>query len=191
MVERKLTPKQQRFVDEYLIDLNATQAAIRAGYSAKTAGTFGYQLLQKKPIETAVSAQRAKVAKKREITQQRIIDEMAKIGFSDVRRMFDPDGRLRPAGDWDDDTAGAVAGFDTSTFTRGRGEDAELETIKKIRLWDKPAALIKLGQHLGMFTERLKVDGVEELLGALAQAAKRVAKHGEEDDGYTQLEGPQ
>jgi len=191
MVERKLTPKQQRFGEEYLIDLNASQAALRAGYSKRNYGDIAMQLLRKTHVSAAIAAKRRAVTERSVVTQQRIIDEMAKIGFSDVRRMFDPDGRLRPAEEWDDDTAGAVAGFDTSTFTRGRGEDAELETIKKIRLWDKPAALIKLGQHLGMFTERIKLDGVEELLGALAQAAKRVAKHGEEDDGYTQLEGPQ
>nr|WP_312967783.1 terminase small subunit [Brucella intermedia] len=79
-----LTPKQERFVAEYLIDLNATQAAIRAGYSEKTAQQQGSRLLLNVVVQEAIAKGREKTAAKLEITKERIVDELAKIGFSNM-----------------------------------------------------------------------------------------------------------
>lgn len=78
----KLTKKEARFVQEYLIDLNATQAAIRAGYSAKTARQIGYQLLTKLHIQNAIAEAQAKAAEKLEITRERVLPEIADIAFT-------------------------------------------------------------------------------------------------------------
>ena len=80
-----LTAKQQRFVSEYLIDLNATQAAIRAGYSAKTAEQIGYQLLQKTSVAAEIAKAQAKKAEKLDVTAERIVRELAKLGFSNMQ----------------------------------------------------------------------------------------------------------
>lgn len=81
-----LTPKQKRFVDEYLIDLNATQAAIRAGYSKRTAEWIGPQLLGKTHVSEAVTERMRARELRTEITQDRVLQELAKIAFSDIRR---------------------------------------------------------------------------------------------------------
>lgn len=80
----KLNDRQQRFVEEYLIDLNATQAAIRAGYSPKTAMEQGYQLLQKTSVSLEIAKQMAEQSKRTGINADRVIRELAKMGFADI-----------------------------------------------------------------------------------------------------------
>lgn len=82
-----LTAKQQRFVEEYLVDLNATQAAIRSGYSAKTARSVGAENLTKPDIQAAIQERRSRIAAKLEVTQERIVAELARIAFSDIRKV--------------------------------------------------------------------------------------------------------
>lgn len=90
-----LTPKQARFVEEYLVDLNATQAAIRAGYSARTAGQTSFELLKKPEIQILISEAQKKRSKRTEITQDRVLQELAKLGFGDIRDIFSDDGSLK------------------------------------------------------------------------------------------------
>lgn len=84
-----LNPKQQRFVKEYLIDLNAKQAAIRAGYSEKTAEVQGCRLLRNVQVKAEIERNLAKVVKKLDITHERIMEELALIGFSDLGDFVD------------------------------------------------------------------------------------------------------
>lgn len=142
-----LTAKQKRFVDEYLVDLNATAAAKRAGYSAKTAYSIGEENLRKPEIAEVVAARQSKIAQKLEITQERIAAELAKIGFADVRRLFDDGGKMKKLTDLDDQAAACISSIDLS--------DGD---VAKVRLWDKRAALVDLGKHLGMFKERVSVE---------------------------------
>jgi phage terminase small subunit len=79
----KLTPKQEKFCTEYLVDLNATQAATRAGYSAKTAGAIGFELLKKPQIQSQIEINRVEVAKTTGITPERVLQELGKIAFAD------------------------------------------------------------------------------------------------------------
>lgn len=154
-----LTAKQARFVEEYLIDLNATQAAIRAGYSKKTADKQGSQLLGKPSIAEAIAAARAKRSKRTEITQDRVLAELAKVGFSDIRKLLTPTGNLIGPNEWDDDTAGAVASIEIVTRPGGVDEsgEREVEHVAKIRTWDKLSALDKLAKHVGLYDEGLSV----------------------------------
>lgn len=154
-----LTDKQQRFVEEYLVDLNATKAAIRAGYSKKTAEQYGHQLLKKTSVAEAVAAGRAKLSARVQITQERVIDELAKIGFSDIRKMFTPGGNLLPIHDLDDDAAACLSSIEVVTRKAPGGEDVEVEHVAKIKVWDKRAALVDIGKHLGMFKEKVELTG--------------------------------
>lgn len=149
-----LTAKQGRFVAEYLIDLNATQAAIRAGYSEKTAEQQGSRLLSNAKVASAIAEAQSKRSKRTEITQDRVLAELAKIGFSDLRRALNEHGNLKGPQDWDDDTAGAIASIEVVTRSVGVNSDGEreIESIAKIKTWDKLGALEKLGKHLGMFS---------------------------------------
>lgn len=150
-----LTPKQARFVEEYLIDLNATRAAIRSGYSEKTARQTGAENLSKPDIFTAISDAQAKRSARTHITQDRVLAELAKIGFSDLRKVLTTGGGLRSPEDWDDETAGAISSLEVVVRSDGsQDEDGNriLEHVHKIKAWDKLSALEKLGKHLGMFS---------------------------------------
>lgn len=151
-----LNARQQRFVEEYLVDLNGTQAATRAGYSPRTANEQASRLLADVNIQAAVSAARAKQSKRTEITADRVLQEFARIGFSDIRTIFTPEGSLRPVSELTPDEAACLASVEvvTRTLPGREGEAAGVEYTHKIRLADKVAALTKIGQHLGMFIER-------------------------------------
>lgn len=153
---KKLNAKQQRFVDEYLIDLNATQAAIRAGYSARTAAAIGAENLTKPEIAEAIAAAMNERAKRTEITQDRVLQELARIAFFDPRKLFDADGRPLPISELDDDTAAAIAGLDVFEEYDGSGEDRSLSGYtKKYKILDKNTALGNAMKHLGMLREKV------------------------------------
>ena len=157
-----LTAKQQRFVDEYLIDLNATQAAIRVGYSKKTADQQASRLLTNVKVREYLTQRQADRANRTEITQDMVLKELAKIGFSDIRkivrwgetqvRMVDgeDDGpedmvpyhglALIDSAEVDDSTAAAIA------------EVSQSRDGLKVKLHDKKGALVDIGRHLGMFS---------------------------------------
>lgn len=171
---RPLTPKQAAFVEEYLVDLNATQAAVRAGFSARTAEQQGYRLLRNIQVAAAIAERKAKRIERLEITQDRVLAELGKIGFSDVRKVFTGGGSLRRIEDLDDETAGALSSIEV-VRRRVPGSDRdqpEYEDVTKIRLWDKRAALVDLGKHLGMFKEEISMKiGLEAwVLHSLAPA---------------------
>jgi len=136
-----------------LIDLNATQAAIRAGYSEKTAYSMGQRLLKNVEVAKAISEAQAKRSKRTEITQDMVLAELAKIGFSDLRRVLTVTGNLSGPQEWDDSTAGAIASVEIVTRPGGFDDNGEreVEHVAKIKTWDKLSALEKLGKHLGMF----------------------------------------
>jgi len=146
----KLTPKQAAFVREYLIDLNATQAAIRAGYSAKTAYRTGADNLTKPQIADAIQQGVNKRAQRTEITADRVVQELARIAFGDPRRLFDANGNVKPVTELDDDAAAMLGGLEVVTKLPP-GEDCEPEYIHKFKMWDKGAALDKLMKHLGAY----------------------------------------
>ena len=145
----RLRPKQQRFVDEYLVDLNATQAAIRAGYSLKTAGSIGFDLLKKPEIQVALAEQGAVVAERNEITQDMIIREYARIAFASSSSVmsWDADGvKLKNSEELTEDEVAAVAEV-SQTKTKDGG------TIR-LKLHDKKGALDSLAARLWPMIER-------------------------------------
>jgi phage terminase small subunit len=154
-----LTAKQARFVEEYLIDLNATQAAIRSGYSAKTARSVGAENLTKPDISSAISERRVALSEKVEITQERVLEELAKVGFANMQDYM----RASPDGDpyldfsaLTRDQAAALAEVTVEDFKDGRGEDARDVRRIKFKLADKLSALEKIGKHLGMFPNKVE-----------------------------------
>lgn len=150
----KLTNKQQRFVDEYLIDLNATQAAIRAGYSAKRADAIGYENLRKPVIAAAIAQMQVVRADRTGITQDRVLKELARIAFGDPRKVmtWGPHGvTLIDSKTLTDDEAAMVS------------EASETQSLNggsiKMKLNDRLKALEMLGRHLGMFKDNINVGG--------------------------------
>ncbi|MFS8534854.1 MAG: terminase small subunit [Limnochordales bacterium] len=144
----KLTPKQQRFVEEYLVDLNATQAAIRAGYSPKTARAIGAENLTKPAIQEAIETAMAERSRRTGITQDRVLRELARIAFVNAPDVINMDDATLRTDASEDDTA-AIASVKVKRFPTAEGEGVERE----IRLADKLRALELLGKHLGMFKD--------------------------------------
>lgn len=152
-----LTPKQERFVAEYLIDLNATQAAIRAGYSEKTATEQGSRLLTNVKVQEAIAKGQNKTAAKLEITKERIVEELAKIGFSNMLDYMRAGTDGDPYLDFSSLTreqAAALAEVTVEDFKDGRGEDARDVRRIKFKLHDKKGALVDLAKMLGFMVEK-------------------------------------
>ena len=158
-----LTPKQQRFVGEYLVDLNATQAAIRAGYSEKTARAIGCENLTKPDIQEAIAAAQRQLAEQPGITAKRVKQELARLAFSDVRSLFDKGGSLRPIHELSDDEAAAVASLEV-IIKNAQAGDGHTDTVHKVKVWDKTKSLELLGKHFGLFDEHAHVSGTIELV---------------------------
>jgi phage terminase small subunit len=142
-----LTPKRRAFVAEYLIDFNATQAAMRAGYGAKSAHTMGSRLLRLPPVKASVEAALAARAERTRVTADRVIAEYARLAFADMRRYAEwgeTGVKLRAHTSLDADDAAAVVEV-APVGQSGRA---------KIRLHDKRPALDALARHLGVFTPK-------------------------------------
>lgn len=153
-----LTPKQKRFVAEYLVDLNATAAARRAGYSAKTADRIGPELLGKTCVSEAIQQAIREREKRTEITQDMVLRETAKLAFFDIRKMFDKDGKPLDIPKLDADTAAALVGLDVQDVADNDGDYVGF--VKKYKMADKLKALELLGKHLG--TWEPKDDGPKD-----------------------------
>jgi len=146
-MKHKLTPKQKRFIEEYLVDLNGTQAAIRAGYSAKTANRIATENLSKPVIANEIQKEQQKRSKRTEIEQDRVLQEEARLAFSDIRQIFNKDGCLIQPHLLPEDIARSVSGIDVITTTT---KDGDTTTTYKYRFWDKGSALQRVEKHLGM-----------------------------------------
>lgn len=149
----KLTPKQERFVEEYLIDLNATQAAIRAGYSPRSADKIGSELLGKTRVRAHVEERMAELSRRTGVTQERIIRELAKIAFLDPTDVVNIDRATLKRGASSDDTA-AIASVKVKQIPTQDGMAVERE----IRFADKIRALELLGKRFGMWVDKQEVD---------------------------------
>lgn len=154
-LSKKLTPKQRKFVSEYLIDLNATQAALRAGYSPKRARFTASDLVSNRNVSEAIQTAQSKREARTEITQDRVLRELAKIGFQDVRKLYRSDGSLIPITELDDESAASIAGVEVTHRLNG---ESVVQTTK-IKLSDKLQALVDIGRHLGMFTDKVEHSG--------------------------------
>lgn len=148
----KLTEKQQRFVDEYLIDLNATQAAIRAGYSAKTADQQGSRMLANVKVQAAVSQKMAERSKRTGVNQDRVVLELAKLAFVKMTDIVDEDGKIREEAKEDDLACIESVKYKHSDSDTGYSEEREVKIGSKLK------ALELLGKHLGMWNDKLDVN---------------------------------
>lgn len=147
-----MTAKQKRFIEEYLIDLNATQAAIRAGYSPETAGSIGNENLKKPEIRARIDKAMAERSKRTGINQDRVLQELAKIAFVNPADVINFDEATVNAEAAEEDLA-CIQSVKVKTMLGEKGDMTERE----IRLYDKKAALELLGRHLGMFKENVNV----------------------------------
>lgn len=148
----KLTAKQEAFCNEYLIDLNATAAAKRAGYSEDTAHSIGWENLRKPEIQERLTQLRKQLDNDNDGLAQKVIDELKKIGFSNIQDFLETGNTIKDLSEVDREKVAAVASVKKSVTTFGDGEGNEGEkTTVEFKMWDKIAALEKMGRHLGIF----------------------------------------
>lgn len=146
-----MTPKQAAFVQQYLVDKNATQAAIRAGYSAKTASSAGERLLRNVEIAKALERGMSDLAGRLGITAERVLLERSRLAFFDVRKLFREDGSPIPVNELDADAAAAIAGLEVAEIWEGGGEDRHfVGYLKKYKLASKDPSLAALEKYFGL-----------------------------------------
>lgn len=175
-----MTPKQEAFVREYLIDLNASGAYQRAYPNAKanSARVQACRMLADPNIAAAIAAAQAERARRTEITADRVLQELARIAFFDIRRLYNEDGSMKAPSELDDEAAAVLAGVDVSEEFDGSGAERKLiGYTKKAKVFDKGAALTLAMRHLGMLKDRLEVEDVTDRAEQMRQRrAARLAQ---------------
>jgi len=149
-VDLPLTGKQKLFVKEYCVDLNGRQAAIRAGYSKKTADIIALQNLAKPHIQAEIGREQASLRNRIEANQERVIKEIARLALSNVTKVLDADGKVLPPSAWSEDLGPAISSLKTSY-------DKDGNPVHEVKLWDKNSALDKLSKHLGIYDDQVTV----------------------------------
>ena len=165
-----LSPKQKLFVSEYLVDLNATQAAARAGYSKKTAHRIGAENMQKPAIVAAIKEAMANREKRTLVTADAVVAELAKIGFANMQ----------------DYVGESFSVQDIQGLTRDQAAAIQEITIDgdkvRFKLADKRAALVDIGRHLGIFERDNKqsnpADAVAAVIAEIQANSKRTLPGG-------------
>lgn len=168
--ENSLTKKEARFVEEYLVDLNGTQAYLRShpGVAETTARTEASKLLAKPCVEAALAEAMARRAKRTAITQDKVLKELARIAFSDQRHFskWGPDGiELVPSSELSTDQARAVAEITEQVSESSSKKGSSSSVSRKVKLHDKVKALDLLGRHFGVFKpQQLDLNGQIEIV---------------------------
>lgn len=161
----RLTPKQRRLVEEFMVDYDKTAAARRAGYTENTA-------LRQQPFH-AIAVQReiqrlleaktretAERASQQQMTPERTLDELRRLALFDVRKLFRPDGSPIPVNELDDDIASIIVGLEVLEQYEGNGDDRRfVGYVKKYKLADKLGAITTAMRHMGMLNTRLELTG--------------------------------
>lgn len=173
---KKLSAQRARFVAEYLVDLNATQAAIRAGYSERTAYSSGQRLLKAVEVQQALQAAQAKREQRVQIDQDYVLRRLAEIDQMDVADILGDDGEYKPVKQWPKVWRQFISGMDIAEIAEGRGEErVVVGVLKKVKWPDKVKNLELLGKHVtvGAFQENVKLGVTVDLADAIVEARKR------------------
>lgn len=149
----KLTEKQKRFVEEYLIDLNATQAAIRAGYKVDNACAMGAENLKKPQIAEVIGKALAERSRRTGINQDRVVQELARIAFVNITDVVNGDCEILSSASEDD--LAAIESVKVKTIPTKSGE---VGVEREVRLSSKLKALELLGKHLGMWNDKIDLN---------------------------------
>lgn len=173
-----LTPKEKRFCEEYIVDLNATQAAIRAGYSRHSASEIGYENLNKPQIIERIEFAKANRSATTAIDAAWVLTRLAEEAAADVGDIYDDDGALLPVAEWPLIwRQGLITGIDIEVIRAPDG--TEMGIVKKIKISDRVKRLELIGRHVSVkaFEDRISV-GVDDIPGRMARALRRMQDGG-------------
>lgn len=183
-----MTLKQEAFCREYLIDFNATQAAIRAGYAKKSARQTASENLSKPDIQNRISKLAKTVVHRHEVTIERLVQEYACCAFLDPIELFNDDGTMKSLNEMSEAARRSLAGIEITEKNAGTRTDPFMVDVTKVKIIDKRAALSDLGKYLGMFIDRVdhsSKDGTmatndkgtpEEYAAKVAESTERILR---------------
>lgn len=172
-----MTNWEARFVAEYLKDLNATEAAKRAGYSPKTAYSQGQRLLKRVEVAAAIRAGQQKRLDSAELSAVRTLEEMRRVAFSNVQDLFDEHGDLRPLHTLTREQAACIGSLEIVMKNATAG-DGKIDRVLKLKVWDKPRVLEMLGKHFRLLTDLVEITDTDGLIQKLHAGRERAAKRG-------------
>lgn len=181
MKKRPLTPKQKVFIAEYLRDLNATQAAIRCGYSKNGASVHGHRLLRNSRIAKELAARQLAQLERAELSAARVLEELRRVAFVDVRTFFDEFNNIKPMSELGEDQGSAMSAMEVVIKNVDAG-DGHTDTVHKFKLWDKVRALESLAKHFGLLEDSLKISLDDDLIAILNDGRARTAAVKKERD---------
>lgn len=166
---RALTPKEERFCQEYVTDLNGTQAATRAGYSERSAAVTASRLLIKANVVQKIQVLMDERSKRTAINADTILRELLRLATVDVTEAFDDMGQLKPISEIPEDVRRAIAGLEVHELFDGQGDQKSVIGLaKKVKFWDKPKALELLAKHLKLLTDKVEHSGTITLESLVA-----------------------
>jgi phage terminase small subunit len=158
--DKALHQRRTRFIKEFLLDQNATRAAVAAGYSKKTAHVQGNRLLRNAYVRHSIETKNSRINAKLDITVERVKLELARLAFFDPLEFWNEDGTAKPLHEISEDARRALAGFEVAELFQGAGDTRGLAGyLKKFKLADKGANLERLGKHLQMFPTKVEISG--------------------------------
>jgi len=176
MVNRTLTPKQQAFVDQYLMDLNGRQAAIRAGYAPRNAGKQASTLFRNPRVAEAIARAMEKRSELTHVDATLVLVRLLDMLDADPAQILNDDGTLKPITRWPVTWRRMLSGFEIAELWEGRGRDRErVGVLKKIKLIDRLKVIELLGKHIdvGAFKEMIEHTGKLDLATAVREARER------------------
>lgn len=175
---RPLTPRQQAFVEEYLIDMNATQAAIRAGYSRSYPDQTAWKLLRTPAVREAIDKAKEQRSRRTQIHADWLLSRLAEEALADIADLYDENGGLKPVDQWPLIwRQGLVAAVEVKELFEGRGESREaIGRVSQVKLSDRIKRLELIGKHIDVqaFREKVEVEVSGSLAERLARAKARV-----------------
>jgi phage terminase small subunit len=173
-VRRRLTPQEALFIDNYLVDLDEARSAAAVGLPPKKGKSVLNRYYVRRALELITAERRHRLG----VTQDRIVEEYAKIGFANIGDYIRPDEAGNPYlayRELDSDQKAAISEMTIEEYVEGRGEDARAVKRTKFKLHDKKAALDSLGRYLGMFVDRTEIRGAMEVKLMNLSRAERLA----------------
>jgi phage terminase small subunit len=148
-VRKFASPRHRVFVDAYLRHLCGTKAAIEAGYSPHSASQVAWKLMQRPEIRQAIGDAQARRLTDGELSASRVLEELRRVAFGDVRALYDQRGKLKPPSEWTPEQAAMVSLVESSSTG----------AVVKVRLWDRTKALELLSKHFGLLVDKTEISG--------------------------------
>lgn len=152
---RGFTFKESRFIEEFLVDLNAAHAAARAGYSEKTAKSIGHELLGKPHIQAEIAKAMSERSQRTRVTQDRVLGAIADTAYFDIVDAFNSDGSLKAIHDMPEAIRRSIAGIEVEEIRLGK-DGPVVGHLKKVKLADSTRSRELLGRHLKLFTDKVE-----------------------------------